>query len=232
MVTRFDRLDLEELYNLVMKRFETTTLEGVDLVLWGDLSIMFDANAEDELWQNQERWNLKSWDFYENCGVHTLILEDGTEIHMLAREKLMIWKPWMESGSTIVLNVVDGSTKVSTGRMSNVSLVTATEIQAVEKERKAKNILLMAIPKEHMRRFHGMDDAKEIWEAIKLGSGYQQKDRKPSQNDKTEHGMEKTLCKIRPKSKKCQSQSQYWKNQQSNHSRTEEYLLIQTKPHR
>ncbi|GJX19889.1 hypothetical protein Tco_0222566 [Tanacetum coccineum] len=44
------------------------------------------------------------------------------------------------------------------------------EIQAVEKERKAKNILLMAIPKEHMRRFHGMDDAKEIWEAYKLVS--------------------------------------------------------------
>ncbi|GJV38191.1 hypothetical protein Tco_1410668 [Tanacetum coccineum] len=39
--------------------------------------------------------------------------------------------------------------------------------QAVEKERKAKNILLMAIPKEHMRRFYGMDDAKEIWEAIR-----------------------------------------------------------------
>ncbi|GJU98320.1 ribonuclease H-like domain-containing protein [Tanacetum coccineum] len=38
--------------------------------------------------------------------------------------------------------------------------VTAAEIQAVKKERKAKNILLMAIPKEHMRRFHGMDDAK------------------------------------------------------------------------
>ncbi|GKA10503.1 ribonuclease H-like domain-containing protein [Tanacetum coccineum] len=39
-----------------------------------------------------------------------------------------------------------------------LSLVTATEIQAIEKERKAKNILLMAIPKEHMRRFHGLDD--------------------------------------------------------------------------
>ncbi|GJS08623.1 hypothetical protein Tco_0365419 [Tanacetum coccineum] len=34
---------------------------------------------------------------------------------------------------------------------------------AVEKERKAKNILLMAIPKEHMRRFHGMVIAKESW---------------------------------------------------------------------
>ncbi|GJZ89340.1 hypothetical protein Tco_0661122 [Tanacetum coccineum] len=60
MVTRFDRLDLMELYNLVMQRFETITPKGVDLVLWGDLRIMFDANAEDELWQNQERWNLKS----------------------------------------------------------------------------------------------------------------------------------------------------------------------------
>ncbi|GJT03073.1 hypothetical protein Tco_0824242 [Tanacetum coccineum] len=49
MVTRFDRLDLVELYNLVMQRFETITPEGVDLVLWRDLRTMFDANAEDEL---------------------------------------------------------------------------------------------------------------------------------------------------------------------------------------
>nr|GFB67747.1 hypothetical protein [Tanacetum cinerariifolium] len=27
MVTRFDRMDLEELYNLVIQRFETTSLE-------------------------------------------------------------------------------------------------------------------------------------------------------------------------------------------------------------
>ncbi|GJT85182.1 hypothetical protein Tco_1066899 [Tanacetum coccineum] len=44
-------------------------------------------------------------------------------------------------------------------------------LEVVEKERKAKNILLMAIPKEHMRRFHGMDDAKEIWEAIRTRFG-------------------------------------------------------------
>ncbi|GJZ65797.1 hypothetical protein Tco_0622493 [Tanacetum coccineum] len=61
MVTRFDRLDLEELYNL-----------------------------------NQERWNLKSWDLYENCGVHTLILEDGTEINMLAERKYPLIKETLE----------------------------------------------------------------------------------------------------------------------------------------
>ncbi|GJR39516.1 putative reverse transcriptase domain-containing protein [Tanacetum coccineum] len=96
MVTRFDRLDLVELYNLVMRRFETTTPEGVDLVLWGDLRTMFDANAEDEFWQNQERWNLKNWDFYKNCGVHTLILEDGTEIHILAERKYPLTKETLE----------------------------------------------------------------------------------------------------------------------------------------
>ncbi|GJY04079.1 ribonuclease H-like domain-containing protein [Tanacetum coccineum] len=50
--------------------------------------------------------------------------------------------------------------RISTGKDGVIQIlppVTAAEIQAVEKERKANNILLMAIPKEHMRRFHGMD---------------------------------------------------------------------------
>ncbi|GKA26024.1 hypothetical protein Tco_0712133 [Tanacetum coccineum] len=34
---------------------------------------------------------------------------------------------------------------------------------------------------------------KEISNLFMAGSGYHQKDRKPSQNDKTEHGMEKTV---------------------------------------
>ncbi|GJR43977.1 hypothetical protein Tco_1312080 [Tanacetum coccineum] len=96
MVTRFDRLDLLELYNLVMQRIETTTPEGVDLVLWGDLRTMLEANAEDELWQNQEGWNLKSWDLYENCRVHTLTLEDGTEIHMLVERRYPLTKETLE----------------------------------------------------------------------------------------------------------------------------------------
>ncbi|GKG25262.1 hypothetical protein Tco_0395890, partial [Tanacetum coccineum] len=41
----------------------------------------------------------------------------------------------------------------------------------MRKKRKARTLLLMAVPKDHLRhhlrRFHGMDDAKEIWAAIK-----------------------------------------------------------------
>ncbi|GKF70137.1 hypothetical protein Tco_0203194, partial [Tanacetum coccineum] len=64
--------------------------------------------------------------------------------------------------------------EISTGKDGVIRIlppVTAADIQAVKKERKAKNILLIAIPKEHMRRFHGMDDAKEIWEAIRTRFG-------------------------------------------------------------
>ncbi|GJY91986.1 hypothetical protein Tco_0507768 [Tanacetum coccineum] len=87
MVSRFDRLDFIELHSLVMKRFETSTPEGIDLILWGSLRTMFDANAEDDLWKNQEEWILKSWIFYDNCGVHILVLEDGTEFHILAERR-------------------------------------------------------------------------------------------------------------------------------------------------
>ncbi|GKA93888.1 putative ribonuclease H-like domain-containing protein [Tanacetum coccineum] len=64
--------------------------------------------------------------------------------------------------------------RISTGKDGVVRvlpLVSAAEIHAVEKERKARTILLMAIPKEHLRRFHGMDDEKEIWEAIRTRFG-------------------------------------------------------------
>ncbi|GJY76281.1 ribonuclease H-like domain-containing protein [Tanacetum coccineum] len=47
----------------------------------------------------------------------------------------------------------------TTTTISNIKL------PILKKEEKARTILLMAIPKEHLRRFHGMDDAKEEWEA-------------------------------------------------------------------
>ncbi|GJW91813.1 hypothetical protein Tco_0169366 [Tanacetum coccineum] len=50
MLRIFDRQDLVDLHRLVMKRFEDTTPEGYNLLLWGDLKVMFEPNAEDEIW--------------------------------------------------------------------------------------------------------------------------------------------------------------------------------------
>ncbi|GJY03779.1 zinc finger, CCHC-type containing protein [Tanacetum coccineum] len=100
------------------------------------------------------------------------------KLPILKKEEYDIWAMEMEHYLEYIDNDVwkviqNGNSKkrISTGKDGIVRIlspVTAAEIQAVEKERKAKNILLMAIPKEHMRRFHGMDDAKEIWEAIRI----------------------------------------------------------------
>ncbi|GKC73728.1 hypothetical protein Tco_1119611, partial [Tanacetum coccineum] len=77
----------------------------------------------------------------------------------------------MKMHQTLVIQNGNSKKRISTGKdgviVRILSPLTAAEIQVVEKERKAKNILLMAIPKEHMRRFHRMDEAKEIWEAIR-----------------------------------------------------------------
>ncbi|GKB52971.1 hypothetical protein Tco_0903724, partial [Tanacetum coccineum] len=96
MVLRFNRMDFLELHSLVMQRFETTTPKGIDLIMWGDLKTMFEANAVDELWKNQEDWILKSWNLYENCKVHILMLEDGTEFHMLAERKYPLTNETLE----------------------------------------------------------------------------------------------------------------------------------------
>ncbi|GJR00968.1 hypothetical protein Tco_0523952 [Tanacetum coccineum] len=103
------------------------------------------------------------------------------KLPILKKEEYDIWAMEMEHYLEYIDNDVwkviqNGNSKkrISTGKDGIVRIlspVTAAEIQAVEKERKAKNILLMAIPKEHMRRFHGMDDAKEIWEAIRTRFG-------------------------------------------------------------
>ncbi|GKD21845.1 hypothetical protein Tco_1223548 [Tanacetum coccineum] len=89
----------------------------------------------------------------------------------------MYCEPYLALLEARVFSVIhNGNSKkrISTGKDDVIRVlppVSAAEIHAIEKLRKARTILLMAIPKEHLRRFHGMNDAKEIWEAIKTRFG-------------------------------------------------------------
>ncbi|GKB30252.1 hypothetical protein Tco_0869653 [Tanacetum coccineum] len=56
---------LPQTYRLVNERYETTSPEGYDLLLWGDLKTLFEPNEEDEIWQNQQDYNLISWRVFD-----------------------------------------------------------------------------------------------------------------------------------------------------------------------
>ncbi|GJT60163.1 hypothetical protein Tco_1003696 [Tanacetum coccineum] len=74
MLDDFDRQDVMDLHRLVQERYDTTSPEGYDLLLWGDLKILFEPNEEDEIWKNQQDYNLISWRLFDLCGVHVLLM--------------------------------------------------------------------------------------------------------------------------------------------------------------
>ncbi|GJU61562.1 hypothetical protein Tco_1243397 [Tanacetum coccineum] len=47
--------------------------EGYDLLLWGDLKILIEPNEEDEIWRNQQDWNLIT-------GSYIIFVDFGTDI--------------------------------------------------------------------------------------------------------------------------------------------------------
>ncbi|GJW55954.1 putative ribonuclease H-like domain-containing protein [Tanacetum coccineum] len=68
--------------------------------------------------------------------------------------------------------------RISTGKDGVVRIlppVSAIEIHVVEKERKARTILLMAIPKEHLRRFHGWVFEQELTSTSKSSASAQKR---------------------------------------------------------
>nr|GEU69244.1 ribonuclease H-like domain-containing protein [Tanacetum cinerariifolium] len=73
-----------------------------------------------------------------------------------------------------VIKKGNGPVQVSTDTNGQIKVLppkTAEEILARERERKAMTTLLMAIPEDHLAKFHKMTDAKEMWEAIKSRFG-------------------------------------------------------------
>ncbi|GJS99467.1 hypothetical protein Tco_0820637 [Tanacetum coccineum] len=87
MLDDFDKKDVIDLHRLVNERYEITSPEGYDLLLWGDLKTLFEPNEEDEIWKNQQDYNLISWRLFDSCGVHVLLMNIGVAIHMMIEKK-------------------------------------------------------------------------------------------------------------------------------------------------
>ncbi|GKD49533.1 hypothetical protein Tco_1278509, partial [Tanacetum coccineum] len=81
--------------------------------------------------------------------------------HYLAHTDYPIWE---------VIQRGNGPVSVSTDTNGVIKVLppkTAEEILARKRERKARTTLLMALPEDHLAKFHKITNAKEMWEAIK-----------------------------------------------------------------
>ncbi|GJT05151.1 putative ribonuclease H-like domain-containing protein [Tanacetum coccineum] len=85
--------------------------------------------------------------------------------HYLAHTDYPIWEV-IQNGNGPVSITID-----TQGQIKVLPLRTAEEIVARERERKARTTLLMALPEDHLAKFHKMTDAKEMWDAIKSRFG-------------------------------------------------------------
>ncbi|GJU58383.1 hypothetical protein Tco_1236149 [Tanacetum coccineum] len=85
--------------------------------------------------------------------------------HYLSHIDYPIWE---------VIQKGNGPVSVSTDTNGVIKVLppkTAEEILARERERKARTTLLMALPEDHLAKFHKMTDAKDMWDAIKSRFG-------------------------------------------------------------
>ncbi|GJX84513.1 hypothetical protein Tco_0335287, partial [Tanacetum coccineum] len=110
----FDRQDLFHLYNLMMEQYSEITLEGFELILWGDLKIMMESSTEEndqsDFWSDQQDWKIVTWRLYEACGVYILELEDGIVIHMLVERRYPLSKDLLQRMLDLGLEVEREST--------------------------------------------------------------------------------------------------------------------------
>nr|GEY77871.1 ribonuclease H-like domain-containing protein [Tanacetum cinerariifolium] len=85
--------------------------------------------------------------------------------HYLSHTDYRIWQ---------VIQNGNGPVSVTTDTNGMIKVLppkTAEEVVAKERERKAMTTLLMALPEDHLAKFHKMVDAKKMWKAIKSRFG-------------------------------------------------------------
>ncbi|GJR87515.1 hypothetical protein Tco_0211526 [Tanacetum coccineum] len=122
------------------------------------------------------------------------------KLPILKKGEYTLWSMRMEQYLTVILNG-DGPIQVTTdknGVETEVPLTTAQALLPRQRERKAKSILLLAIPDEYQLRFHGIKDAKTLWAAIKSRFGGNVESKKMQKNVLKQHVSPKLNRSLQP----------------------------------
>ncbi|GJS34875.1 hypothetical protein Tco_0533257 [Tanacetum coccineum] len=122
MLNDFDREDLIVLYRLFNEKYASTRPGFDDLMLWGDMKIMFEPNDDDAVWKNHHSQELIEWKLYDSCGVHSLMLGE-VSIHMLVEKKYPLPQDTLMRMLQWKLHVNYNVTKMVYELLSNFNLI-------------------------------------------------------------------------------------------------------------
>ncbi|GKC05811.1 hypothetical protein Tco_0997421 [Tanacetum coccineum] len=132
------------------------------------------------------RWNSKrgpeyTWEREDQFKKKYPHLFTKTTLSSSAASRIVTW-PWkmeywiMNSDHNLWNIVLNGNSRKKTGRdpKGNIMILPPVSVEeqiAVQRETKARTILLQSLPEDHMADFHHLDDARDIWLAVKARFG-------------------------------------------------------------
>nr|GEY18654.1 ribonuclease H-like domain, reverse transcriptase, RNA-dependent DNA polymerase [Tanacetum cinerariifolium] len=182
LLKNFDKEDLESLWSLVKERFSTSKPNNFsDDLLLTTLGAMFKRpdgqaqvlkNKRSVHGQAKEIPNLK---VYIRSNVECSEAESGRTKYVVPAVVIVNPAKFVRvilGGDIHYLFNTNGNNKKSLGKDSKGGIIILPPISfeehvAVQRETKARTLLLQSLPENHMADFHHLDDAREIWLAMK-----------------------------------------------------------------
>ncbi|GKA72570.1 hypothetical protein Tco_0778786 [Tanacetum coccineum] len=111
----------------------------------------------------------------------TTVSNNNAKFPYLKKEEYETWamkmEYWIMNSDHNLWNIVlNGNNRKRTGRdpKGNIMILPPVSVEeniAVQRETKARTILLQSLPEDHMADFHHLDDARDIWLAVKARFG-------------------------------------------------------------
>ncbi|GJU32539.1 putative ribonuclease H-like domain-containing protein [Tanacetum coccineum] len=113
--------------------------------------------------------------------IITTVSNNNAKFPYLKKDEYEVWamkmEYWITNNDMNIWKVIqNGNSLKRTGRDRDGRVIilpptTADEHIAVQRESKARTTLLQSIPDDHVADFHYMDDARDIWNAVKARFG-------------------------------------------------------------
>ncbi|GKA85774.1 hypothetical protein Tco_0807428, partial [Tanacetum coccineum] len=133
-----------------------------------------DASVHSEATIPQQQQNIQPQ-------IITTVSNNNAKFPYLKKDEYEVWamkmEYWISKNDMNIWKVIqNGNSLKRTGRDHDGRLIilpsaTADEHIAVQRESKARTTLLQSILDDHVADFHYMDDARDIWNAVKARFG-------------------------------------------------------------